>query len=432
MLAAGTLTYLIAVTQRTTFGIAGVEATERFDVSAAAVSSIAVLQVAVYAAMQIPVGILVDRYGSTPLIIVGALVMGTGQLLLALSPVLAAAIAGRVLVGVGDALTFVSVIRLLPFWFRGPILPQLSQWVGMVGQFGQIVSALPFAFLLHGFGWTPAFLIAAGGSLLAAGIALALVRPGQPPPDTGSIAIVGIGPRLRAALRRPGTQLGFWVHLVAGTGPTAIGIMWGYPLLTAALGYRPELAAGLMSLLVIGGLVAGPIIGLAISRHPLRRTTLVLGIMLLVGLGTVVMIAWPGRPPILAVAAFLFLVGTAGPGSLVGFDVARTFNPSHALGSASGIVNVGGFLGGFVSMFLIGLVLDGVDAARVAGGAASDLYAFDSFRLALLVPIAVCIAGSVGLLVARRRTRRVLYHEQGIAVAPLWVALFRRRRRTRP
>ncbi len=126
----------------------------------------------------------------------------------------------------------------------------------------------------------------------------------------------------------------------------------------------------------------------------------------------------------------LFIViGMGGPGSLIGFDLARTFNPSHALGSASGIVNVGGFLGGFVSMLSIGFVLDAIDGVRIAGGGASALYAFDSFRIAFLVPFVVVGVGIIGLLYARRRTRRRMFEEEGIEIAPLWVAVFRSRRR---
>jgi len=148
-------------------------------------------------------------------------------------------------------------------------------------------------------------------------------------------------------------------------------------------------------------------------------------------------LAWPGVPPIGLVAALFIAIGTGGPGSLVGFDLARTFNPSHALGSASGIVNVGGFLGGFVSMLLIGVALDAINVVHVAGGAAADLYSFDSFRIAFLVPFVVVGAGVVGLFHARGRTRRRMYEERGIEIAPLWVALFRSRafasrRRTRP
>jgi MFS family permease len=421
--------YLIGVTQRTSFGVVSVDATERFHVNAAAVSSVAVVQIIVYAALQIPVGILVDRVGSRTLIVAGALVMGVGQVVLAFSPNLAVAIAGRVLVGVGDAATFVSVIRLLPNWFGGRILPQLSQWVGTIGQFGQIISAVPFALLLHLLGWQSGLLIASAGSLVAAAVALALVHRGEPPMATGPLPTSGALAQLGASLRRPGTQLGFWAHLVGGTVPTMMSIMWGFPFLTAALGYDVPTAATVFSMLVVGNVVAGPAIGYLVARFPLRRSNILLVVVISIFVVWSVVLAWPGRPPLALVITLFIVIGMGGPGSLIGFDLARTFNPSHALGSASGIVNVGGFLGGFVSMLSIGFVLDGIDAARVAGGATSSLYAFDSFRFAFLVPFVVVGVGVVGLLHARRRTRRRMFEEEGIEIAPLWVALFRSRRR---
>jgi sugar phosphate permease len=145
-----------------------------------------------------------------------------------------------------------------------------------------------------------------------------------------------------------------------------------------------------------------------------------------------VVLAWPGTPPLGLVAALFIAIGMGGPGSLVGFDLARSFNPSHALGSASGVVNVGGFLGGFVSMLLIGVALDVIDGVRVAGGAVSSLYSFDSFRIAFLVPFVIVGVGVVGLLNARRRTRRRMFEEEGIEIAPLWVVVFGSRRRARP
>ncbi len=426
------LAYLIGVTQRTSFGVVSVEATERFHVNAAAVSTVAVVQIVVYAALQIPVGILVDRIGPRELIVGGALLMAAGQAVLAFSPTLGVAIAGRVLVGMGDAATFVSVIRLLPNWFGGRVLPQLGQWVGAIGQLGQVVSAVPFALLLNSLGWRPALLIAGGASVVAAAVALALVRRGEPPAATSPIPVSSMRTQLLGSLARPGTQLGFWAHMVGGTVPTLMSTMWGFPFLTAGLGYDVPTAATVFSMLVVGNVVAGPVVGMLVARFPLRRSNVVLTLVFVIFAIWSVVLLWPGTPPFWLVVAFFVAVGTGGPGSLVGFDLARTFNPGHALGSASGIVNVGGFLGGFISMLLIGVALDLIDGGRIAAGGASSLYSFDSFRIAFLVPYAVVAVGVVGLLRARGRTRRRMFEEEGIEIAPLWVALFRSRRRARP
>ena len=138
-----------------------------------------------------------------------------------------------------------------------------------------------------------------------------------------------------------------------------------------------------------------------------------------------VFLLWPGVPPLWLLIMLLVVVGIGGPGSLIGFDFARTFNPQRSLGSANGVVNVGGFLASFVTMYLIGLLLDLQDGWRVAGGEASDLYALDSFRVAFTVQYLVVGIGVVFLVRARRNTRRLLLHEEGLEVAPLWVAMAR-------
>ncbi len=431
--AGGAFAYFVAVLQRTSFGVAGVEATERFEVTAAVISTIAVVQILVYALLQIPVGVLADRIGAPVLIVVGAAVMALGQGLLAIADGFGLAVIARVLVGMGDAATFVSVLRLLPAWFSGRILPQLGQWVGVTGQFGQIVSAFPFALLLHLGGWTPAFLVAAGASVLAALVALVLVRRGTVLVTTGELrAIDPAELGLRASLRRAGTRLGFWAHLLAGTLPAMLGILWGYPFLTAGLGYDPGTASGVFSLMVAGSLVAGPIIGLLMARYPMRRSDLSLAITWPVFVVWAVVLAWQPEPPIWLVSVFFFGVGVCGPASLIGLDVARSDNPAHAHGSATGVANTGGFVGGFVGMLLVGGMLDLVDEVRVASGEPSELYSLVGFRFAFLTVFLVAIVGTVGVLRTRGRARRRLAAEQGINIAPLWVALFSARGGRRP
>ena len=124
---AGVFAYLVAVTQRTAFGVAGVEATERFSATASVLSVFTVVQLLVYAGLQIPVGMLVDRFGPRLLIAAGAVLMCAGQFQLAMADSVGAGIAGRSLVGAGDALTFISVLRLLPAWFPAHRIPVLTQ-----------------------------------------------------------------------------------------------------------------------------------------------------------------------------------------------------------------------------------------------------------------------------------------------------------------
>ena len=118
------LAYLVAVTQRTTMGSVALDAAERFETTARELSSLAVLQLIFYAGMQIPVGILLDRFGSRKLLTAGAILMAAGQFLVAASETLPGAVVGRILVGIGDACTFISMMRLSNSWFTGKRKPR--------------------------------------------------------------------------------------------------------------------------------------------------------------------------------------------------------------------------------------------------------------------------------------------------------------------
>jgi MFS family permease len=425
VLAVGVFAYLVAVTQRGTFGVAGVVATGRFETTAAALSTVAVVQIAVYGLLQVPVGALLDRYGSRRILAVGAALMAAGQLVVAFAPLLVVAGAGRVVLGCGDAFTFLAVIRLLPGWFPARMLPQLLQWVGVLGSLGQVVSALPFALLLREWGWEPAFVSAAALGVLSAVLVLLFVRAGEPLPLTQPIPSGGGLAILRSALARPGTQLGFWAHTLLASVPNLLSVLWGYPYLTVGVGLPIGTAALVLGLFVAASLVGGPLIGLVVARFPLRRSNLVMGVAVISYGSLAMLLVWPGIPPLGVIMAAFLGIGVGGPGSMVGLDFARTFNPSHAGGSASGIANSGGFIGAFVGMFLVGVLLD----ARAGHDApVAVLYSYDAFRVAFLAPFAIGLIALVGLLLARRRTRARMFLEDGIIIAPFWVALFRRAR----
>ncbi|WP_233571717.1 MFS transporter, partial [Cellulomonas triticagri] len=175
--------YVVAIMNRSSFGVATLEVSERFGVSSAALASVAVAQLVVYALLQVPVGVLLDRYGPRLLVATGAAVMAVGQAVLALAPSAGWVLAGRVLVGAGDALTFVSVVRLVPAWFAARRVPLMTQLTGSIGQVGQVLSAVPVVALLHVAGWRTTFLSVAAVGVVATVAVLAAVRdaPGAVP-----------------------------------------------------------------------------------------------------------------------------------------------------------------------------------------------------------------------------------------------------------
>ena len=397
---AAVLAYASAVLQRTTMGVAGLDATERFGASATIVSTFVVVQLLVYALAQVPAGLLLDRYGSRVTLTAGAVLMAAGQLLLAHADTVTVAILARVVVGAGDALTFSSAIRLVPAWFPAARVPVLTQLTGILGQVGQIASAVPFVMILSLHGWTPAFTVSAGVAACGALLALLLVRatpPGMRRPtvkqDLRRIPLV-----LGRILRHPATQLGFFTHLTSGFPGIVFSMMWGFPYLTAGERLPLPAASGVMTVLVIAGIVSGPVIGALTQRHPLRRSTLVLLIIATILVPLIALVLWPGPAPMWLLIVLVAGLAIGGPGSNVGFDFPRTDLARHRLGTATGVVIMGGFVGGLVAILVIGLVLD---ALRPDGA-----YDLEAFRIAFAVQIPLILAGITGMLVSRRNLRR--------------------------
>jgi len=413
--AVGTFAYLVAITQRNTIGVAGAAAADRFETSASVLSTLAVVQIVVYALMQVPVGVLIDRHGPRWLLMSGTGLMALGQILVGLAPGIEIAVLGRMLVGAGDATLITSVIRVLNSWFSPRRIPLLSQAVGTLGQLGQVISAVPFVIILNEAGWTVAFVSAAALSVLALiGVALGMAST---PPDAGSHRTHATMRRtylqLRAALRRPGVQLGFWTNYISHCSATAFTLMWGVPFMVFALGYTSELAASLLLIGVATALISGPILGALSTRFPRRRSDLVFGLAAALTATWAALLLWPGVPPLWLVALLLGIMGSGGPAAMTAFDVVRMFNPRHSLGSANGIVNGAGYLAGFAIMLLTGLLLD---IQSISSG--RDLYSLDAFRVAFVGQFVVMGIGVVFLLRSRHRAFQRL-RETGEGSLPL-------------
>ena len=411
--------YTIGVLQRTSLGVSGLDAAKRFEISAGVLGTFAVVQLLVYAAMQIPVGAMVDRVGPRAMVVAGALLMAVGQAALALAESFPAALLARVLVGAGDAMTFISVLRLIASWFAPRQVPVLTQVTGLVGQGGQILSVIPLVAVLHTAGWTPAFLSAASLSVLAAVLTLVAVRD---TPDGGrstdeSPSWARIRHDLVSAWQHPGTRLGLWTHFTTQFSGTVFVMLWGYPFLISGEGLTRQSAGALFTVMVLSGMAAGPVIGVLVSRHPLRRSWLVLGIVGAVITVWTVVLSLSSPAPEWLLLVLVLVLSVSGPGSMIGFDYARTFNPPNRFGTATGIVNVGGFLAALVTILLVGLVLDLVGQG--------DSYTLSGFRVALSVQYLFWGVGLVGFLRTRHLVRARMATE-GTHVPPLRDALRRR------
>ncbi|MEI5008846.1 MFS transporter [Streptomyces sp. PmtA] len=391
----GVAVYFVAVIFRTSLGVAGLDAADRFDVNASALSTFSILQLLVYAGMQIPVGLMVDRLGTKKVLTLGVVLFTAGQLGFALSPSYGTALAARALLGCGDAMTFISVLRLGSRWFparRGPFVAQVAALFGMAGN---LVSTIVVSRMLDGLGWTATFAgSAAAGAIVLVPLVLFLKDhpEGREPPPAEHAGAAFVRRQIALSWREPGTRLGMWVHFTTQFPAMVFLLLWGLPFLVEAQRLSRETAGGLLTLVVVSNMVVGLVYGQIIARHHAARAPLALGTVAATATVWAATLAHPGdRAPMWLLITLCAVLGACGPASMIGFDFARPANPPERQGTASGIVNMGGFVASMTTLLAVGVLLD------VTG---------DDYRIAFSSVFVLETLGVTQILRLRARTAR--------------------------
>lgn len=399
--------YVVAITGRTSFGVASVDAIGRFDIDASRIAVFASVQLGVYAFAQIPMGMLIDRFGPRKLMVVGALIMATGQVLLGFTDTYWIAIAARVLIGAGDATAFLSVMRILPYWFPLKKTPLFTQMTAALGQLGQFISAVPFLALLNAQGWTTAFVsLGAVGLLIAivAGIAVAdspetwaASQAGKDPEQVRSQPApqerIPVGTLLLTVLRDPLCWQGFFNHYSSMLLQIVFTLLWGVPLMTLGMGLSATTVGMVLTINVISSIVAGPILGPISAR--LAHNRVIAAFIFAGAIGTAWIIFFlPAEPRgVLAIIIVNIVMALFTPTSNFGFDDIRAGLDRRIVATATGMANMGGFFAGMIAAQAMGFLLDFSSEGRA--------YAWADFRFAWWAVIITWGIGMTGLIVSR-------------------------------
>jgi sugar phosphate permease len=354
--------YFVAVFHRTSLGVASLEAERRFHIGPSLLATFVSVQLGLYAAMQIPTGAMADRFGPRRMLTAALLFLAAGEALFGWGHSVGTALAGRALVGIGDGLTFLNVLRLVQNWFPASRYGLLTALTSFVGGVGQLVSTEPLRLSLSSIGWVATF---TGAAAVTAALSVVITLFVGDRPDTATPLPLherpGMRRSVRHAMQTSGTWRGMWAHF-ALTGPFVVfTALWGYPYLVRAQHYSGRSASLALGLVVLSAVVAAPFVGLLIVRAPWARPRAVkLGALALLA-SWVVILSWgSGRVPVAVVVVFAVVTGACASVSVIAFDLAREANPPERGGAATGVVNIGGFACAVVADLTIGWVLDGL------------------------------------------------------------------------
>ena len=331
--------------------------------SATVLGTLAGIYFYVYAACQLPLGLAIDRIGPRRILVVAALLCGSGVGLFAAAESLTVAYLGRGLIGAGAAAAFASTVKLASQWlppWRFALAVGLLNFVGMLG--GALGQA-PMAMAVEAIGWR-----AATGwlALVAVAIAAAIwsTRFAGPPPLARPVRVGG-----RAVLRLVLCRRESWavaLFAAASVAPVhAFSTLWGAPWGVAVYGVDRASAVALASASLLGWGAGAPVMGWLSDRIGRRKPAL-----LLAPIGA--LLTWPillyAPPPLWLAYPLLFFSGCCTSGALISFSVAKEFTPPAAAATMTALLNATSMVSTALLQLLVGWLLDLQWDGRIENG----------------------------------------------------------------
>jgi MFS family permease len=370
-----------------------------FAVTAATLGNLSAFYFYSYIAMQLPVGVLLDRFGSRRVLAIAAFVCGLGSVVFALAETLPEAQMGRLLTGTGAGFAFVGSLKLAANWFPTHRFALLSGLTMMVGMAGGLWGQAPLALTVAAWGWRSAMMVAG-----IAGLALALaiwlvVRDAPRNGDTPSAHTPPL-PLLRGlalAVKEREAWLLSFVDLSMAAIVLAFVSLWSVPYLMQAYALDRAAAAGANSLALIGWAIGAPASGW-LSDHIRRRKLpmLVAGVIVLVSFVALIYIP---NLPFIGARLLLFMNGFASGAMIIAFAAVREHSLPSATGATIAFINMVMVGVGALMQPVIGWILDLRWDGAVADGA--RVYSVAAYREAFLTLVACGIISVIAAMFTR-------------------------------
>ncbi|GAB3675560.1 MFS transporter [Halopiger thermotolerans] len=385
--------------------------TDAFGTTASQLGTLHASFFLIYAVVQIPIGVLVDRIGPRRIGSIGGAVLSVGAIGFAVSESYLAAFAARGLIGLGSGAIFVSILRFCANWYRADEFATMTGLTAGVAGFGAILATTPLAVVVDAAGWRPTVLSLGVVGLLGAVAVAALAH--DSPAAAGLEPIAGVPEQAEASLAetrehlrtllRDRDQWLLSIVFFAGNGTvlTLIGL-WGVPYLVVVYGLDVTTASYFTLLGSVGMLIGSPAVGWLSDR--LERRLALLSTGLAVFALALAVVPALGRPPLPVVAGVYFVCGFLLGAVMLSLSVIKERYPASASGVATATVNAAGFVGGTVLPTVVGLALDAYRTGETVGGTVA--YTEFGYRVAFgILAVAVAVAFLVSLALLARAGR---------------------------
>jgi sugar phosphate permease len=405
LLAAG---FLLVNFHRTATGVLADTLASSFDATAAELGFLHASFFYIYAGLQLPSGLIVDRYGPRRVGAAGLLVMTVGVAWFSTSGSLLTGFLSRAVVGLGGSVLYIATLRFCANWFRADQYATMTGYTIAAAGVGGILATTPLALAIESAGWQTA-MVAAGAASGVLGLGVAAVVRDTPAradhepvgeTDDGTASLADVIANTKTVLRERETWLmGVMLFFTLGTNFTVLGL-WGVPFIADT--YDTSVATASLYVLAgnVGFVLGSPVFG-NLSDRLERRTELIVGASALFALVWVLLLF---VPPLPVVGLVLFLALFANGGVALVFTVGKERHEPAVAGTITGVINSIGYFGAAVMPTVMGGALDIYWTGEIINGA--RVYTVTGYRVAFGIAVASGLVATACAYWLHRREKR--------------------------
>jgi MFS family permease len=398
------------------------ELMQYYSLNATAFGSFFAVYYYIYTPMQIPVGLLFDRYGSRFLLTLATLICAVGTFIFACSHLLWIAQLGRFLIGFGSAFAFVGVLKVASEWLppdRFGMIAGMTTSLGMVGaMFGDNIMAI----LVKEWGWQATMYLSAIFGLVLTAIIWRYIKDARPghahtASASSSLSFKTLLGEVGLLLKKRQMWLIAFIGGILYSSLSVFAELWGVPYFQQAKGLSPQLAAAVVSMVFVGWAVGGPIVGFFSDYLNNRRFPLILGSVL--GAASIAAVTYIDGMSLFTIGLLLFLFGVFSSTENIVFVIAKESTIPSLTGTAIALTNMFVMLVGTILQPFVGYILDLLWDGSMTNGI--NHYSNSNFHYALLIlPIAYLFSAALSLLL---QESYVPSKEEKLATVPAALAV---------
>jgi len=328
-----------------------------FRIDATAVGVLSAFYFYIYAPMQIPVGLLTDRFGARRLLAIASIISGAGALFFGLSIDFTLAGFGRFLIGFGAAFGFVGIVYIASHWFSAKRRGVMIGLANTIGMLGAILGQGPLRGGIDAFGWRSVTIALAVFGLVLGVLIYLIMRDDPRTEDTpkGHETEKKLWKNFLVVCKSRYSWIISLSALFFYVSTATFAGLWGIPYIHESYQVSTSTAGFIVSMIFVGWAIGGPLIGILSDKLDQKKILILIATALGFVLMSVIIYL---EVPLWLLSPLFFFIGFVSSAQLLCFSYCIDINPIYAKGTAAAFTNFIVVIGTAVFQPLVGYFLD--------------------------------------------------------------------------